>query len=45
MRSATVALPCYGSAMVRKSNWSRRLSHSVTPLDGERIVLLADNPR
>jgi hypothetical protein len=42
MRSATVALPCYGSAMVRKSNWSRRLSHSVTPLDGERMVELQD---
>jgi hypothetical protein len=29
--------------MVRKTNWlSRRLAHSVTPLDGERMVDLQD---
>jgi hypothetical protein len=26
------------SAMIRKTNWSRRLPHSVTPLDGPRMV-------
>jgi hypothetical protein len=26
------------SAMIRKTNWSRRLSHSVMPLDGPRMV-------
>jgi hypothetical protein len=28
--------------MVRKVNWSRRLPHSITPLDGERMVELQD---
>ena len=28
--------------MVRKVNWSRRLPHSVTPLDGERMIELQD---
>jgi hypothetical protein len=28
--------------MVRKTNWSRRLPHSVTPLDGERLLELRD---
>jgi hypothetical protein len=28
--------------MVRKTNWSRRLPHSVTPLDGERMVEIQD---
>jgi hypothetical protein len=28
--------------MVGKTNWSRRLPHSVTPLDGERMVELRD---
>jgi hypothetical protein len=30
--------------MVRKTNWSRRLPHSVTPLDGERMVELVARP-
>jgi hypothetical protein len=28
--------------MVRKVNWSRRLPHSIAPLDGERMVELQD---
>jgi hypothetical protein len=28
--------------MVRKSNWSRRLPHSITRLDGERMTALRD---
>jgi hypothetical protein len=28
--------------MVRKTNWSRRLPHSVTPLDGERMRTLRE---
>jgi hypothetical protein len=28
--------------MVRETNWSRRLPHSVTPLDGERMIELRD---
>ncbi len=28
--------------MVRPSKWSRKLPHSITPLDGERMVLLRD---
>jgi hypothetical protein len=33
---------CYGWTMARKTNCSRRLAHSVTPLDGERMVELQD---
>jgi hypothetical protein len=33
---------CYVSTMVRKVDWSRRLPHSITPLDGERMVTLRD---
>jgi len=28
--------------MVRKTNWSRRLPHSIAPLDGEGMVELQD---
>ena len=28
--------------MVRNSNWSRRFSHSITPLDGGRMIELRD---
>ncbi len=28
--------------MVRPSNWSRRLPHSIKPLDGERMTVLRD---
>jgi len=28
--------------MVRKTHWSRRFAHSITPLDGSRMVELRD---
>ena len=28
--------------MARKTNWSRRFAHPITPLDGERMIELQD---